>query len=61
MLNSYELLKWVIGILVVLTVAMDIHSYHLQRDLDIRAKNMEQELIYIESELKRIEQVIENK
>jgi hypothetical protein len=61
MLNNYELIKWAIGILVVLTVAMDIHSYHLQRDLDIRSKNIEQDLLYIEYELKRIEQVIKSK
>lgn len=55
-IKYYDYYFWIIVILVLLTMAMDIHSYHLQRDLDNRSKNIEQNILYIQYELQRMEQ-----
>lgn len=51
-------LFWIIAVMAGVLAILDIHSYHLQRDLDIRSKNIEQHLLYIELELDRLEQNI---
>ena len=51
-----DYLFWIIVVMASILAVLDIHAYHLQRDLDIRSKNIEQDLMYIEYELKRLEQ-----
>lgn len=53
-----DTLFWIILVMAGILAILDIHSYHLQRDLDNRSKNIEQNILHIQYELQRMEQNI---